>query len=229
MSTLNTITPNKKKALFFAKRELPVLVCDAINLEGINYTLPEVQTLLDGVTVGGHKLSDELITLNQAKAWNYLFDAIELNQFSLTKEFACQLHAIAAREETLEWGCFRSGAVTIAGTTYMPPNARDLDTLWNEMLTQSEKINDIFDKAIFVFLQMARTQFFYDVNKRMGRFIMNGLLLDKGYPAINLPASRQLEFNKLMLDFYPSGEVVPMTNFMKSCLDPRIIEIMSES
>ena len=58
--------------------------------------------------------------------------------------------------------------------------------------------------------------------------MMNGLLLDKGYPAINLPANRQLEFNKLMLDFYSSNEVSPMTIFMKSCLDPRMIAIMSD-
>ena len=227
MFTLNTLIPNKKKALFFAKRELPELVYDAVNLEGINYTLPEIQTLLQGVTVGGHRLSDEMITLNQAKAWNYLFSAVETSQFSLDKAFACQLHAIAAKEESLEWGCFRTGAVTIAGTSYKPPNANDLDELWLQMLSHAEQVPDIFDKAIFIFLQMARNQFFYDVNKRMGRFMMNGVLLDKGYPAINLPAKRQLEFNQLMLDFYPSGDVIPMTAFMKSCIDPRIIEIMS--
>jgi Fic family protein len=52
---------------------------------------------------------------------------------------------------------------------------------------------------------MARTQFFYDVNKRMGRFIMNGYLLSHGYPAINLPAKSQQIFNQLMLDFYKSN------------------------
>jgi hypothetical protein len=31
-------------------------------------TLPEIQTLLDGVTVGGHKVSDQEIALNQAAA-----------------------------------------------------------------------------------------------------------------------------------------------------------------
>jgi hypothetical protein len=41
-----------KKALFLAKKQLSELVYDAVNLEGVNYTLPEVQTLLDGVTVG---------------------------------------------------------------------------------------------------------------------------------------------------------------------------------
>jgi Fic family protein len=75
---------------------------------------------------------------------------------------------------------------------------------------------------------MARSQFFYDVNKRMGRFIMNGLLLSNGYPAINLPAKRQLEFNQLMLNFYDTGDQKSMNAFMRSCLDDRLIKIMKE-
>jgi len=62
----------------------------------------------------------------------------------------------------------------------------------------------------------------------MGRFVMNGVLLNSGYPAINLPASRQLEFNQLMLVFYESGEQKPMNQFMRSCLDERLINIMQE-
>lgn len=58
--------------------------------------------------------------------------------------------------------------------------------------------------------------------------MMNGLLLSKGYPAINLPASKQLEFNTLMLEFYNSNNFKPMTEFMKNCLDQRTIDIMNE-
>jgi len=46
MYSLDTIKPNQEKAFFFAKRQLPEFVYDAVNLEGINYTLPEIQTLL---------------------------------------------------------------------------------------------------------------------------------------------------------------------------------------
>ncbi len=58
--------------------------------------------------------------------------------------------------------------------------------------------------------------------------MMNGILLSAGYPAINLPAVRQLEFNTLMLDFYESGDISAMNSFMRSCIDTRIVEIMLE-
>lgn len=108
---LMKIKRDRKKAVFFAKRQLSELVCDAVNLEGIHYSLPEVQTLLDGITVGGHKISDQNITLNQAKAWNWLFDKILTEQFHLSKEFVLELHLLAAKEEALEWGVFKAGQV----------------------------------------------------------------------------------------------------------------------
>lgn len=70
---------------------------------------------------------------------------------------------------------------------------------------------------------MARAQFFWDVNKRMGRFMMNGILLLEGYPIINVPVKRQKEFNELMLDFYSTGEMSSMNKFLRSCLNLKII------
>ena len=211
-----------------AKRQLAEFVFDAVNLEGINFTLPEIQTLLDGITIGGHRVTDQQVALNQGETWRALYKLIENNQFEITIEKVCALHLIAAKEEALEWGKFRSGGVTIAGTNYIPPQADSLPKLFNKMVIDASKMSDIYDQAIHLFLTMARSQFFYDVNKRMGRFIMNGFLLNCGYPAINLPAKRQLEFNQLMLTFYETGDQKQMNTFLRSCLEEKIIRIMKE-
>ena len=228
MPSVDTIKPNVAKALMLAQRALATFVYDAVQLEGINFTLPEVQTLLDGVTVGGHKLTDQQITVNQGQAWRRLFEDIKTQKFVVSSDYAVALHAIAGKEEALEWGCFRSGSVTIAGTDYMPPKADKLPELFSVMIDEYQSISDIYDQAIHVFLTMARNQFFYDVNKRMGRFMMNGVLLSAGYPAINVPFKRQLEFNQLMIDFYGTNDQAAMNIFLRSCLDERFIDIMSE-
>lgn len=151
---------------------------------------------------------------------------LEAEKFELSIEKTCDLHAIAAKNEALQWGQFRSGGVTIAGTQYMPPTAQELPILFKKMISTALRMDDIYDSAIAVFLGMARNQFFYDVNKRMGRFMMNGVLLAAGYPAINLPAKRQLEFNRLMLAFYKTGKQKPMNTFLRTCLDERVVSIM---
>lgn len=220
--------PYRGKAIMLACKQLSELVCDAVNLEGINFTLPEIQTLLDGITVGGHKLSDQQIALNQAEAWQTLFKWLDREEFELSVKKTCELHMVAAKNEALECGRFRSGGVTIAGTKYLPPEAQELSSLFDTMVKEALSLTDIYDQAIFVFLTMARWQFFYDVNKRMGRFMMNGILLNAGFPVINLPAKRQLEFNRLMLEFYESGEQKLMNAFLRGCLDERVIKIMLE-
>lgn len=215
--------PNQSLALQLAKRDLPALVYDAVNLEGVAMTLPEVQTILDGVTVGGHRLSDQNMAINQARAWTYIFALVEQGSFQFNQKNVLKIHQIAGQEEALEWGQFRSGYVTIAGTHYEPPAPEDLDTARREVERQVDHEPDVYDRAITAFLQIARTQFFWDVNKRTGRFMMNGILLAHGFPIINVPAKRQQSFHELMLDFYASNDMTAMNQFLRSCLDEKII------
>ncbi len=222
------MSPNRERALMLAQRSVSVFVYDAVRLEGINFTLPEVQTLLQGVTVGGHRLNDQQIAVNQGNAWKALFQMVREKHFELSQACACALHAVAGKEEALEWGCFRSGSVLIAGTDYEPPKAEELPHLFEKMVARIADFEDVYDQAIHLFLTMARCQFFYDVNKRMGRFMMNGHLLNNGYPAVNIPASRQLEFNELMIEFYETDNQTDMNSFVRTCLDQRVVRIMKE-
>jgi len=52
---------------------LPEYVFDTSKLENNPITFPEVQTLLDGVTIGGHKVSDVEQVLNIKKHVAYAF------------------------------------------------------------------------------------------------------------------------------------------------------------
>lgn len=221
------------KALWHAKKIIAQIITDVVNLEDINYTVPEVQTLLDGITVGGHRIQDELITLNQIKAWNFLFTSIENETFKLNKEFVLQLHDLVANGEALKWGVFRDGGVSISGTNYIPPLALKLDGLWSaleretkEMMSAQDRMQEVrlYTASINLFAKMSRVQFFFDGNKRTSRMMMSGLLLSNGYPMINVPAVRKVEFNQVMIDYYNTCELKPVYNFLISCLENWVIE-----
>lgn len=220
----------KNKALYDAKKIIAQIITDVVNLEDINYTVPEVQTLLDGITVGGHKLQDELITLNQIKAWNFLFLQLEEDKFMLTKELLFQLHSLVAYNEALSWGDFRIGSVSISGTKYLPPRHSELNSLWqilveetNLRLVYQDKIS-IYSAAINLFAKMARIQFFYDGNKRTARMIMSGILLMHGLPMITVGAHRRLEFNETMLEYCETEKLSIVYKLLISCLLPHVIE-----
>ncbi|MBK2297340.1 Fic family protein [Francisella philomiragia] len=222
------LRPNNKIALMLAKRSLSELVCDAVNLDGINFTLPEVQTLLNGITVGGHKFHDQENVLTELKSWKKIFFDIENNHFEISKKYVCSLYNIISNRNISELSNFRTSQVSIIGTDYMPPMPHELDKCFDLMKKQANDIKDILNQSIFIFLEMSRNKFFKYDNKRISKFVMNGNLLQHGYPVINIPAKRQLEFNQKMLNFYETHNHQEMTEFMLSCIDGRVVEIMSD-
>lgn len=86
-------TPDQKRYLFLAKKDKVDFIYNTSALEGNMMTFPEVETLLEGITVGGHKLSDEQQILNQNRSVNLLFGMLEKNTFALDKKTLCTLHA----------------------------------------------------------------------------------------------------------------------------------------
>ena len=213
--------PDVRRACFRVRKVLEGVVHDTVALEGNPFTLPEVKTLLDGVTVGGHRLQDERQVLNQAASWKELLARVTAGRFVLDRQTFCDLHALVAHEEALEWGIFRSGAVTIAGTDHRPPAAGSLPALFDRGLDALQRIPGVHERAIALFLFGSLQQFFYDGNKRTSRLMMNGVLLSSGEDGISVPARRQLEFNEAMIRFYDSRDGTEMMRFMASCsLDP---------
>jgi Fic family protein len=209
--------PDVIRACFRAQKILEGIVYDTVHLEGNPFTFPEVKTLLEGITVGGHKLSDERQVLNQAKSWKTLFHLIQSGRFDISKETFCLLQSIVAEEEALDWGTFRTGTVAIAGTEHIPPSSGDPDAIFDQGIDFINKIKNPHEKGILFVLFGSLNQFFWDGNKRTSRLMMNGILLSAGYDVINIPAKKRLEFNEKMTRFYDSRDGSEMIAFLVSC------------
>jgi len=101
------VSTSVRRAVFRYKQSLAQFVFDASALEGNPFTFPEVKTLMDGVTVGGHKISDEQQVLNLVAAADELFSLVKTDTFRMDKATFDRLHGLVARGEALEWGHFR--------------------------------------------------------------------------------------------------------------------------
>ena len=112
---------------------------------------------------------------------------------------------------------FRSQGVTIGGTDYVPPNSVDLPLLFDTMVKRANATSHVQDKAVRVFLDCARNQYFYDGNKRTGQLLMNGLLLSDGQGFISIPARLALDYNSKMVLFYDTGEDSEIRGFLMQC------------
>jgi Fic family protein len=211
---MDTKEQNIKKAIFIAKKNLAGLVYDFQTIEGMPFTLPEVQTYLQGITVGGHKVSDEQKLNQQALAWKRLIELVEKNEFELNKKNACELERIVAKDEALFSGVFRDGMVTVSGRERPLPEPHMLDGLFNKLCKRVAQTNDVLKKGFIVSLDIANQQYFWDGNKRTGILLMNGILISNGYMPLSIPAKDILEYNTKMHRFHNTGKEDEMIEFM---------------
>jgi Uncharacterized conserved protein len=214
------IQPDKRKAYYQAKKMLPEYVFDTSQLENNPITFPEVQTLMDGVTIGGHKISDVQQVLNIKDAWFHILDSIKSDTFTISKDTFNTVHSFIAREEALEWGKFRNGSVGIAGTTkYKSPAWQELSNIFDTELQTIIDTDNFVESALRLFLWGALNQFYWDGNKRTSRIMASGMLINAGYGVFNIKAKDILTFNTLMVDFYETQIADDIMKFLaENCI-----------
>lgn len=229
-SILPSVMPgDTRRALSIYKQQLPSFVWDAAKLENNPFTYVEVQTLLDGVTVGGHKLSDAEQVTNLADSGKKLIELVKTGKFDLDKGTITLLHSIVARNEALEWGVFRGEGEETGYTPYVAlgeqgehnplptiPGAPVLNQVFAEGVRHIKTLSP-YEGALVMFLFGALQQFFFDGNKRTSRHMMNGWLMKHGFDPISIPAAKAQEFNDRMVKFYVSKNGTDMLGFLNSC------------
>ena len=210
-----------KRLIMLVRKLSSDVVFNMANLEGNPFTYPEVQTLLEGITIGGHKVSDEQQIYNIRNGWNYLFDVVSQNNVELDINIFNKFNNIVAKDEALFSGAFRTGQVRIAGTDFIPSIAEDLEGIFkNELPQLIKRCESKTDLAFEIFLWGALNQFFYDGNRRTSRLVSNMVLISQGQGIFNIKAKDRLQFNTLMVEFYNTKEADNIFEFLySSCLE----------
>lgn len=210
-------------------RRLPEYVWSTGVLEGNPHTFPEVKTLLDGVTTGGRKVTDQQQILRIAAAAKRLGELVASGTFALTKAVSDLLQDVLMWEDALESGHFRGEGEERHYTPhvklgdrgeYSPtptePGAPELNRRFREGVDALASCPPL-ERGIAYSLFGALHKFYFDGDKRTARNMMNGVLMTNGILSISIPAARALEYNAKMLDFYLSKEASEMIDFMLSC------------
>ncbi len=184
-----------ERVTFQFARMLPEYVWDAGVLEGNPFTFPEVKTLLDGVTVGGRKLSDQEQILNFARSSKYLLDLVRRREFELDEKTFRALHVPPAE-----------------------PDAEKLSVIFAQgNAALRENVPNPFERATAFFLFDSLHQFFFDRSTWASRLMMSGALMMEGIDAISVPAMRADEFDSKMTEFRATRDATRMMGFIVEC------------
>lgn len=199
-------THSVERVAFRFHRMLPDFVWDACALEGNPFTFTEVKTLLDGVTVGGRRISEQQQVLSLAESSKYLLKQVKKSTFALDRATLTSIHDLGACKQTSDLS--RTPAGDAPG--------------WHEAFEQGVAVlrRDVphpFEQAAAYFLFGAQQRFFPGGNKSTSGFMMNGILMSAGMDAISVPAARALECNEALERFYLSKDATEMMDFLLGC------------
>ena len=191
-------------------------------LEGNSFTLPEVQTLMAGVFVGGRLGSEVRQIEDTAEAFAWLLEEIRTGSFNCDRATSDHCNGILARHEALVAGSFRTSAVSVNlgdRGAYTPPPVEELETHYEAAMAALAAIDRPDERALAYFAFGARAQLYFDGNKRTSRHIMNGMLMTAGHHGIVVPNSRRLEFNAACITLYADSDATEIMRFLASCTD----------
>lgn len=172
------------------------------SIEGNTLTLRETQMVLqEGVTVKGKSLREHFEAKNHDNAINLLSQLVEKKQ-DLSSRVVLSIHELVLQNIEQDYaGRLRNGGVRITGANFVPPNARKVPDLLDELIEfvheNPLQLNPIELATIFHH-KFVWIHPFFDGNGRTVRLVMNLILLNAGYtPAIILANDRKKYYTAL--------------------------------
>lgn len=204
-------------SIFFFNQNLPVITWNWLKiLEQNSSTLPQTRTILNGKSVEGLDVNDLLQVKNYGDGAKELVRLLRSREFSIDIETASALHRYVGYKDALEWGTLRNLNTGIHDVEYVPPSFEKLPMLAKDGFDfLTSEVRDPKEQAIAAFLFMARTQFFFDANKRTASLMMNGCLMLNGYWPITVLNQESVEFHQKLGQFYETGNANDMMAFFE--------------
>lgn len=195
--------------VFYAKRNVVDSIWKEANIEGIAVTFPDTLEIYEGRAVAGLSI-DATVAINNLKhAWQFLFDTIDV---PVDLAYVRQMNGIIGANLILNAGELRQTDVSIGGTSWKP-EIPDCDLVKEEIFRKA--CIKSLDGALEMFAYLTRAQLFLDGNKRCAQLIANKMLIEAGAGVLSIPVKKKLEFNRLLVRFYETGDSAKLCEFLK--------------
>ncbi len=197
-------------ALQILNRLLIDLSWNSSRLEGNTYSLLDTQRLIEFGQAAEEKAPrDAQMILNHKAAIEFLVQSA--GEIGFNRHTILNLHALLADnllEDQSAAGRLRHEGVAIGGSVYMPPEIPQvIDECFNQLLETASAIEDPFEAAFFVMIQLPYLQPFIDVNKRVSRLALNIPLIRRNLAPLSFIAVPDQTYTRGLLGVYELNRI----------------------
>jgi Fic family protein len=190
-------------------------------IEGFSYTEMETKVLLeDGLTVGGKPLRDALAVIGHAEAYDRMFTL--LRRHDLEEADVLQYHALlrGSLDNEAVPGCYRQMAIRVTGSEYKFPDPEEVPTLMAKFFREAESGRNQYHPVEFAakkHLELVSIHPFADGNGRVGRLVMNTLLIQDGFLPTIIPPILRHEYYSVIETSHMNNNERQFIDFIGRC------------
>ena len=166
-------------------------------IEGSTLDLQEVGLIIEkGITPSGKDLREIYGVTNMREAFNFIKKMRELTEEKIKK-----IHFIVMKNILKEdLGIYRTVPVRIIGSNLKPPFPQDVQKEMKSLIKWYNKNKSLhpFELACIFHIKFEKIHPFRDGNGRVGRLLMNFILLKEKYPLLDIKADKRLQYYKTL-------------------------------
>jgi Fic family protein len=169
------------------------------SIEGSTLTEPDTAAVLfDNAALPNKSLAEQLEAKNHQAALNYLFEHI-VKKEKVDETLVLKLHSILMNGVRSDAGVYRSHGVRITGVNLPTANYMSVPKLMRGVFALIvEKTEDVISLSSKVHSEFEQIHPFGDGNGRVGRLLMNAMLLSANFaPAIIRQEQKQFYYKYL--------------------------------
>ena len=192
-------------------------------IEGNTLTLQETALVLEGVTIDKKPLKDHLEAVGHRDAFLYVQNLVKSN-VPFSESIIKQIHTRVLMDRPEDRGVYRRIPVRIMGAYYVPSDPVLVPEQMENLVAEfagNKKLHPIERAALF-HLKFEGVHPFVDGNGRTGRLILNLMLMQAGYPPINVKYSDRKRYYEVFDSFYRDNKTDTMLNLITEQLSEQI-------
>lgn len=200
----------KDERLAFETEFISKFTFDTNRMEGSKLSYKDTKYLLeDGITPREKPLRDIKEAENHKRAYEFMKQSLVED---ISKEFILKLHALLKQNVTEDAGLFRTGQVCVGNL--IPVKAEMIETEIENLLESYQENKDMhpLERAAEFHTNFERIHPFFDGNGRVGRLLLNFILLKNKFPRIIVQNKNKRRYYTA-LQRADDGNILPMLKY----------------
>lgn len=179
-------------------------------LSGNNFTMEEIKTLINGSVVPGRSLKEHLEIVGHRDAFLYIRNLSQDHQ-KTTERMIKDIHSLLMIDRPKDKGTYRLAMASIHGCSHQLPSPHLISTQMEELLAELPKSTlHPVESAVLFHLKLESIHPFTDGNGRLGRLLLNLLLMSQGYPAVTIRVEDKKRYIQSFNEYWETGTTIPL-------------------